>query len=523
MVWHIFKKDWKLLWPFFLVVAAAQFIPAIIHVRLGLFGENLMLVRLLPAALAIAVFGAAFLVVSIVQQDAIPGIRQDWLVRPVRRRDLLLAKVLFVLVLVQSANVAADTFQGLASGFPFVHSLSAAAAHNLFFTTTFTLPALALASVTSNMMEAIIGGLTAFCGGIAVSVLAVLVRGGEQDLYPTNGTGEGWLVSLAILLSVLFGVSAVLGIQYFRRKTFVARSLVAMVVVLFMLCLQMPWKPAFAIEQRLSANPGAGRFVSIAFDPSLGKFQRPSGITMSDEEMWKHLRGEEAKTDVFLPLHVTGVPSDAVLKADKSQIRLIGSDGKVAYSGNGEDLEVRQEGASDGQATIYQETDIPDAVYSRLKNRSLRLEVDYSLTLFRLSSANGIPALGGDQRAPSLGWCATQVNESGTDIELRCMQAGKGATCATVFLENISTGLRNPIRSACNPDYAPRFELTSEDPMSRFGVNLPFRDPSGLAHFPVDGPQLPKSQVVVRLYQPEDHFTRHLMIPSVTLQDWESK
>ena len=59
--------------------------------------------------------------------------------------------------------------------------------------------------------------------------------------------------------------------------------------------------------------------------------------------------------------------------------------------------------------------------------------------------------------------------------------------------------------------------------MSRFGVNLPFRDPSGLAYFPVDGPQLPKSQVVVRLYQPEDHFTRHLMIPSVTLQDWESK
>ena len=59
--------------------------------------------------------------------------------------------------------------------------------------------------------------------------------------------------------------------------------------------------------------------------------------------------------------------------------------------------------------------------------------------------------------------------------------------------------------------------------MSRFGVNLPFRDPSGLAHFPVDGPQIPKSQVVVRLYQPEDHFTRHLMIPSVTLQDWESK
>jgi hypothetical protein len=54
-------------------------------------------------------------------------------------------------------------------------------------------------------------------------------------------------------------------------------------------------------------------------------------------------------------------------------------------------------------------------------------------------------------------------------------------------------------------------------------ANLPFRDPSGLTHFPVDGPQLPTSRVVLRLYQPEDHFTRHLVIPAVTLQDWESK
>ena len=51
---------------------------------------------------------------------------------------------------------------------------------------------------------------------------------------------------------------------------------------------------------------------------------------------------------------------------------------------------------------------------------------------------------------------------------------------------------------------------------------LGFRDPSGLAHYPVDGPQLAKSQVVLRLFEPEDHCTRQLTIPAIHLSDWES-
>ena len=57
----------------------------------------------------------------------------------------------------------------------------------------------------------------------------------------------------------------------------------------------------------------------------------------------------------------------------------------------------------------------------------------------------------------------------------------------------------------------------------RFGTNLPFRDSSGLAKFPVDGSQLPQSRVIIRVYEPEDHFARSLVIPQVKLQDWEAQ
>jgi hypothetical protein len=59
--------------------------------------------------------------------------------------------------------------------------------------------------------------------------------------------------------------------------------------------------------------------------------------------------------------------------------------------------------------------------------------------------------------------------------------------------------------------------------LTRFGTNLTFRDPSGLAKFPVDGSQLPQSHVVIRMYEPEDHFARSLVIPRIKLKDWEAE
>jgi len=524
MVWHIFKKDWKLLWPFFLAVAATQFIPSIIRLKLGLFGENRALQELLGLFGVIAFVGSAFLIAAVVHQDSIPGVRQDWLVRPIRRRDLLLAKFSFVLVLAQGPFFVADLLQALASGFPLRQSLVAAISRALVLLLSFTLPVFAFASLTQNSSEAIVGGVAFFFLFFVFQMLANAVYGSSGYLDPAGGTGTQWVTDSTRSLVLLLGASTILGVQYLRRKTVSSRWLAAIVFVLFMLAEFLPWKSVFAFEQRLSPDSSVGRSVSVAFDPSMGKFQRPSGMTMSDEEMWRHLRQEGGtKSELFLPLHVSGLPSDAILKADKSEIRLIGSDGRVAYSGSGADLEIRKEGPSDGQATIYQEVDIPDTFYGRLKNQPLRLEVDYSLTLFRLGSAYGIPALGGDQRASGLGWCETQMNESGTAIELHCMQAGQGATCRTVFLVNVSTGLRNPVKSDCSPDYSPYFQQFGPDAISSFGTSLPFRDPSGLAHFPVDGPQLPKSQVVLRLYQPEDHFTRRLAISAVRLEDWESR
>jgi len=184
---------------------------------------------------------------------------------------------------------------------------------------------------------------------------------------------------------------------------------------------------------------------------------------------------------------------------------------------------VAREGPKPTEVPLYQEIQVPVSVYCGIKDQPIRAEFDYSLTLFGLSRSYSIAALGGDERIPGFGWCETKMNEAATAVELRCMQPGMGPTCATLFLENEVTGQRNPERSSCHADYSPYSGWYTGDNMAHFGGNIPFRDASGLAKFPVDGPQLPQSRVVIRVYEPESHFTRALVIPQLKLKDWEAQ
>jgi len=510
MVWHIFRKDWKLAWKLFLGVAVIEFLPAIIRVKLGFFGEDPTLEYLLAGPLGnIVIVASALLTIAVVQQDSIPSVREDWLTRPVSRGDLLLAKLLFALVLVQGAVLSADLFLGVATGFSFGSALSAALAHNLYWLLVVTLPAFMLASITRNMTEAIVAGVLGFCGASAILIFAVARGGQEAYARDTLNVGEAWVARYFSHLLVLLGACAVLGLQYFRRKTKAVRWLAGSMLLLFVAVQQfLPWKVMFAVERQTSQNPAADRSVALDFNPSIGRYQDPSGTGSSDG----------TKPEAYLPIRVGGLSMDGVLYADKSKLRIIDSDGQVVYRGEGDDWDFRR--TEEAKTTVYQKLALPSSLYERFKDKSLRLEFDYSLTLFRASSSFAVPAFHGDLRTPGLGICETEINGTGTAVKLRCRQAGNSTKCRSAFLEDTATGQHNPEMYICKPDYSPSFERAEKTPLSSYGLNLLFRDPAGLTHYSVQGPQLPKSKVMVTLYEPEDHFARRVIIPSVRLAEW---
>src|SRR5262245_23817444 len=97
MVRHILRKDVTLSWP---LVSGFSVLYALVALARFTAGRFLQGFPGTPLSFLV-LLAAATLMTFAVQQDPIPGMRQDWLVRPIRRRDVFLAKLLFAIVFVQ--------------------------------------------------------------------------------------------------------------------------------------------------------------------------------------------------------------------------------------------------------------------------------------------------------------------------------------------------------------------------------------------------------------------------------------
>lgn len=150
MLWHIVRKDWKLLRHAILLVAICNALVRILAFAFGPFDD--IRGRALTTALSMidpaAIIATAALIVLIAQTDPIPGLAQDWLVRPIRRRDLLLAKIVSVALFAQAPIFLFEVAECLANGFPFWPSIAAPLARSLYMFLAFDLPVLALAALT---------------------------------------------------------------------------------------------------------------------------------------------------------------------------------------------------------------------------------------------------------------------------------------------------------------------------------------------------------------------------------------
>ncbi|MFI4981978.1 MAG: hypothetical protein ACHQIO_16655, partial [Nevskiales bacterium] len=271
MAWHIFRKDCRLLWPLAAAGAGGQILVSWINHRPPPYVEQhgfLGLAILLTVGLAVCI---SLLIVLTVQQDAIPGASQDWLVRPIRRGDLLLAKLLGVLLLVHAPFVAINTVRGLSYGLPLGQSLGATLHSALLLVLIYSLPLMCVAALTRSVTEAVLSAV-GLALGIAFARMALLVLWSGFAHFPRSaeGTGVVWVWDFLSHILLLLVLAAVLLWQYFRRDTPRARVLFAGGLLLVVLVPDLPWRPAFAVQQGLAPHPDAAQALTLAFDAESG-------------------------------------------------------------------------------------------------------------------------------------------------------------------------------------------------------------------------------------------------------------
>ncbi len=501
-------------------VVALQLAYAFVQLK-GEFGMgNPILQELSTMLMYLWLIAGMIWVVMLVHQDALPGTKQDWLTRPIRRVDVLLAKVMFAVLVVQGSTVVGDLLQGLGSGFSLGESLRAAMVRAVIGFIALTIPALVIGALTQSIADAMVMTAVFGCGIFVFTIMAVVLLGGyEHQFDPTNNSGVDWIPDLVRFVMILVSGSIVMLVQYRTRKTFRGRIAMAVVLALLLCSQTIPWKPVFAVEKQLSKQPGAASEIALAWQPHASQTE----VRASDDRPYGGIKvgnsnpNDEAR--LRLPISVTGLPTDSILKGDNAAVVLKDAGGKRFFAVDGGSIEIRREGAQSGSAAYDQATMVPMQVYQDNKDRMVWVETTYSMTLFKLHTSYSMGTVDGDRMMAGWGRCESKINVSATAVAVTCMQMGKGPTCATVFLEDPRDGSRNHPNTTCIPNYSSYIDRPIPDAVTHFRMTLPFRDTSGQIKYAVDGSKVDGAQVVIRVYEPVDHFTRVVTSPLVAMRD----
>jgi hypothetical protein len=467
--------------------------------------------------------GIAALSAAVVQQDAIPGVDQDWLIRPLSRTDLLLAKMIFLALTVSAPMFILNLAHALVMGMPLASSLTAALSKELFIFACFIVPVAALASTTRTLTELIISGAALLVIFAAALSLSAFLMGPEW--CPTCHSGMSWLQHLFQHVGILLGAIVILCLQYYRRRSGVARGLAALGAA-SLVFIQVPWGTAFAIERWLSVpsgnvaavalergeatpTPDATRAESSASQQTTQLLLR-GNVDQAFEDLHRRARREDTAVMIDLPVRIVGTSPDEMLLVDRRRILLSGEDGGLLYRGadTGASPGLLRADPADATGSVHQSIQIPGNVYRKAMAVPTHLQIDYSLTLVKVGAEHKIAALDGELRSPDLGICVS--GREGNIISLRCNSIVQAPFCYSASLY-ASDGRHDPEVFACDPDYRRHWPALI-DIFNFFGLELPLRDPYGTAHYAIDPAELGTSYILLKIYGERDHFERTLTI-----------
>ena len=519
MIWHIFKKDLRLLWPTVVVVAGIHALAIAMSMALDVFREPASL-RLMHIVIPwLSLVGVAALTIGVFHQDAVPGVTQDWLIRPIKRTDLLFAKLVFVLLMVLGPLLIADICVGLAQGLTVGPAIRGAMSRNIAILFLVAAPAMIVGSVTANAAQALVTIVAIIGGCFGFVLINTMLTSLGPGLAPSGLT---WMVPA--VWSLWFGVAGILLLpfQFRRRKTLVTRVVTGGVVAIAVSTLWLPWPVAFALQRELG-HPAAANNIAVAFAPAAGQLQTRGGAAPFADVSGR----VTPPVEVFLPIEFSGLKADDLVLIDRLAVRIVGDDGGVLYEGQSnahidgtvarftQPLAIRPS-ESDRNSTIsHQRILIPERVYREFRDRSLEVELNYLMTLLQQSSSTEFAVPTDGRTVPDLGYCATRIE--GDARQLACVGT-RVHSCFTAMVTRSEPGPSPRKLDVCDPSYGPiRFQVLES--LSRFAVSLREVDGKHEAADP-SSPQNP--EILFRDYKPRAHFTREVRLASIRLDDWKA-
>lgn len=499
----IVRKDLRLIWPLAAGSAVLQGLLGLLQHRSSPFdlgGPRAALAAIVTLALIVSM---ALVIVIVVQQEPLAGTNQDWVVRPIRRRDLLLAKLFLVALFIHGPILAVQIVQGYSEGFRIGQILSAALLSNLEIALLFTLPVMAIAALTRTVGEAFVGALAVLVGLVLVflgiSAAHFVFTGNGKLGEPVAGSGVQWVWRSLSHLWLLAVTVTVVAWQYFRRSTLRARALFIGGLFLFFLTAHLPWPPAFAVQEWLGPQAAAAQ---VRLEAAPGQSVRIAQVEPTGAAGRRPAKGW---VRLMLPLRVSGVPAGSRLYVDQAVVRLSGEGGAV-FRGLGQHSELKPS-ASGSPEWLEQGLLLPESTYRRLMRGPVTARTQYSLTVLSAKPLGVLP-VPGEARVAQLGRCADRIGPDAGTLQVACMTVGTQPPCIEIRLLPISGATQSVMH--CDPDYAPAALRFSADPIARFQVKL---------HVGSDVAAARGDRIQFITYEARSHFSRTVVIAALGLPE----
>jgi hypothetical protein len=396
---NIFRKDVRHLWPRIALVIAAEIVV------LNATAAPQHIVQMLSL---IATAVCIYLVQSAIHQEPIPRDRPYWLTRPFSRTMLLTAKAIFAALCLSAPMIAIQSGGLLLRTQSLPDHLPHLALNQFFFWAYVILPGAASAVVTSGLVEFTWMSLASLAGFYALVLVQTTFRKSLPfDFGDPDWGGFEWVRGSILALFAAAVSAAVIWLQFRRRETRKARSIIGAALLLASFQFWMPgWHSAFALQSWLR-GPVPDSVAHVAFDPSRDLNTMPQGGAM---------RTAQKATGIWIPVRVSGIPAGARIYTDRANVTIAGPDGVLQNSGwdaldglvrgeqsPGNVWEAQKRLDRDGEYWFYANVDWP--VIQRPDFSRLRWHVRLALTLFSAEETAPLAIQPRAQKLPHGGEC----------------------------------------------------------------------------------------------------------------------
>lgn len=443
ILWAVLKKDVLSLWPL-LAFSALLFLGDALIVRLDL----LSLWSEWRPAVVFVVF--AVLIISVFQLDSPASLTEDWLCRPVRKRELLGSKLLLVLAATYLSRAIGTFIADVSLGFSVWESfLDSVLLPDRVF--PFLLPILVFAAIVTRTFVQGFGILFAIFIFVIV-IPSPLMEPGPLDprIHATLlMSGMEWLATAPARLVSLALVVLGFWLVYWRRSLRLARALMAVTVFVTVLLLVLPmglipWKSTFAFQAAFGPTPPSDatritlRSTRACF-PATFRAQVSSDAAFVAARKGLYLwNDEELRTAgpdsiAFLTaIEARGLPLDWRVKLNHVQADYSAGDAPLESLRPANFVTDNKDGGLLAHSWM-----LPESTLRKLQGVPPQLQLTYSLTLLK-PIEHDLPTDGKRHVLPGLGWCSARVDEPGNVIDVDCFVAITHPTQISAELHDIS-------------------------------------------------------------------------------------